>query len=328
MVEAKPDVRFFTSEKGVVHCKLCPHACAIAEGKSGICRVRTNKEGTLALPYYGVLSSAAIDPIEKKPLYHYHPGSLIFSVGFFGCNFRCPFCQNYSISQRTEESAPHISPEALVREALKEGSFGIAYTYSEPLVHFEYVLETARIAREKGLKNILVSNGYLNPEPAEELLSLLDAANIDLKAFNNDFYQKVVGGRLNPVKEFIRRAAAKIHLEVTTLVIPGKNDDPAEIEEAARFLSGLNKKIPYHLTCYYPRYKYTVRATSEQDLEPLIQRARNHLSFVYVGNTGGENTTFCPNCKQTVILRQGYSTRIVGGENGNCSRCGEPIYCA
>jgi len=149
-----------------------------------------------------------------------------------------------------------------------------------------------------------------------------------LKAFNNDFYQKVVGGRLDPVKEFIRRAAEKIHLEVTTLVIPGKNDDPAEIEEAARFLSGLNKKIPYHLTCYYPRYKYTVRATSEQDLEPLIQRARNHLSFVYAGNTGGENTTFCPNCKQTVILRQGYSTRIVGGENGNCSRCGEPIYCA
>lgn len=280
----------------------------------------------MVLPFYGVLSSVAVDPVEKKPLYHFYPGSAILSVGFYGCNFRCPFCQNYTISQYTERSAHRISPAALVREALRANSFGIAYTYSEPLVHFEYVLDSAKAAREAGLKNVLVSNGYLNPEPTEELLPWIDAANIDLKAWNEEFYRKEAKGTLQPVLEFIRNASSRIHLEVTTLVIPGVNDKPDEIEEAARFLASLNRKIPYHLTCYYPRYKYTVRPTREEDLEPLIQRARKHLAFVYAGNTGGGNVTVCPSCSQEVIRRMGYFTRVVGGKNGRCSRCGEEIY--
>jgi pyruvate formate lyase activating enzyme len=321
-----PLARYTETIEGKVQCVLCPHRCLLEEGKVGICRVRRNEGGRMRIPFYGVLSSVAVDPIEKKPLYHFYPGSTIFSVGFYGCNFRCPFCQNYTISQHTEEAALRTSPSSLVREALRAGSFGIAYTYSEPLVHFEYVMDTAKEAREAGLKNVLVSNGYLNPEPTEELLPFLDAANIDLKAWNEEFYRREIKGSLEPVLEFIRRASKRIHLEVTTLVIPGVNDDPDEIEEAARFLASLDRKIPYHLTCYFPRYKYSVRPTREEDLDPLIERARKHLDFVYAGNTGGGNVTLCPSCGQEVIRRIGYFTRVVGGKNGRCSRCGEAIY--
>jgi len=321
-----PLARYTETIDGKVRCVLCPHRCLLEEGRVGICRVRRNEGGRLTIPFYGVLSSVAVDPIEKKPLYHFYPGSTIFSVGFYGCNFRCPFCQNYTISQHTEESALRTSPPALVREALRAGSFGIAYTYSEPLVHFEYVMDAAKEARKAGLKNVLVSNGYLNPEPTEELLPFLDAANIDLKAWNEEFYRREVKGSFQPVLEFIRRASKRIHLEVTTLVIPGVNDDPDEIEEAARFLASLNRKIPYHLTCYFPRYKYSVRPTQEEDLYPLIERARKHLDFVYAGNTGGGNVTVCPACGQEVIRRIGYFTRVVGGKNGLCSQCGEAIY--
>ena len=321
-----PLARYAETIEGKVRCVLCPHRCLLENGKVGICRVRRNEGGRMVIPFYGVLSSVAVDPIEKKPLYHFYPGSRIFSIGFYGCNFRCPFCQNYTISQHTEESALQTSPTTIVREALQSGSFGIAYTYSEPLVHFEYLMDTAKEARNAGLKNVLVSNGYLNPEPTEELLPLLDAANIDLKAWSEDFYRREVKGSLQPVLEFIRRAAGRIHLEVTTLVIPGVNDDPDEIEEAARFLASLNRKIPYHLTCYFPRYKYSVRPTQEKDLYPLMERARKHLDFVYAGNTGGGTVTLCPSCGQEVIRRIGYFTRVVGGKNGRCSRCGEQIY--
>ncbi len=322
----QPNPRFVEKQDAAVRCVLCPHTCTLTEGKTGICRVRKNEGGKMVLPFYGVLSSVAVDPIEKKPLYHFHPGSSIFSVGFYGCNFRCPFCQNYTISQHTEESAHRISPSVLVQEALRSNSFGIAYTYSEPLVHFEYIMDTAKVAREAGLKNVLVSNGYLNPEPTEELLPWIDAANIDLKAWNEEFYRKEAQGTLHPVLEFIRKASGRIHLEVTTLVIPGVNNNPNDIEEAARFLASLNRKIPYHLTCYYPRYKYSVRPTREEDLHPLMERARKHLAFVYAGNTGGGNVTVCPSCGKEVIRRIGYFTRVVGGRKGRCSHCGEEIY--
>jgi pyruvate formate lyase activating enzyme len=305
-----------------IHCLLCPNSCIIAEGKRGICGVRLNKEGDMDIPYYGKLSSIAIDPIEKKPLYHFYPGQTILSVGFWGCSFRCPFCQNYGISQHVSDRSEYMSPDQLVKLALERGSFGIAYTYSEPLIHMEYVLDTAAIARKKGLKNVLVSNGYVNPEPAEDLLQLIDAANIDLKTFNPDFYKSEIGGSLEEVKRFILQAAGKILLEVTTLVIPTRNDSDGEIEAIASFLASINKDIPYHLSCYYPTYKYSIPPTSKDTIERLAKVAAKYLNYVYLGNVGlNETNTFCPQCGALLIRRAGYRTSVTGMANGKCSRC-------
>ncbi|MGA2642992.1 MAG: AmmeMemoRadiSam system radical SAM enzyme, partial [Spirochaetia bacterium] len=213
---------------GKIACLLCPHRCVISETHPGKCGVRQLRDAALVLPFYGRISSLAVDPIEKKPLYHFHPGSRILSAGFVGCSFHCKFCQNWQISQTTEAGTRFISPEDLVSAAINEGSFAIAYTYSEPLVHAEYVVDTARLAHEAGLKNVLVSNGYLNPDPASEVLSLMDAANIDLKGFDQRFYRVETGGSLAEVQRFLKQAAGCVHLEVTTLVIPTKNDDPAQ----------------------------------------------------------------------------------------------------
>ncbi len=304
---------------------MCPHNCVIREGKCGICNTRCNVEGELDLPYYGRISSSGLDPIEKKPLYHFYPASTIFSVGFWGCSFRCPFCQNYRISQYAEKT-DYVSPARLSELALRSGSFGIAYTYSEPLIHVEYLIESATEARKRGLKNVLVSNGYANPEPAKELLGLMDAANIDLKAFTDDFYKKELGGGLEEVKRFITDAAGATHLEVTTLVIPGKNSDAGEIESIARFLASLSRDIPFHLSCYFPQYKYNVAQTPARMVEELAQIARKHLRYVYMGNAGSRGTdTLCPDCGNLIIRRAGYATEIVDLENGSCGKCGTKI---
>ncbi|MBN1129939.1 MAG: AmmeMemoRadiSam system radical SAM enzyme, partial [Chitinispirillaceae bacterium] len=293
-------------ENGKLICDLCPHSCAIADGKSGRCRVRVRQKDRLLLPYYGMISSISVDPIEKKPLYHFYPGSQILSVGFWGCNFHCPFCQNYSISQNIASVSDFLSPSDLVNLAKNRGSFGIAYTYSEPLIHFEYLLDCAKLVREAGMKNVLVSNGFLSEAPANELLEFLDAANIDLKSFDPGFYRTEIGGTLEGVRRFIALAAGRIALEVTTLVIPGKNDSPPEIEQMARFLADLDRNIPYHLSCYYPTYKYSIDATPPQTVADLSQVARRHLSFVYEGNVGlRETNTVCPSCGSILIRRRG-----------------------
>ncbi|HUV09327.1 MAG TPA: AmmeMemoRadiSam system radical SAM enzyme [Spirochaetia bacterium] len=317
---------FKKSEDGKIQCLLCPHTCVIAPDRHGRCRVRFNRRGELDLPYYGKLSAVSVDPIEKKPLYHFHPGSPILSVGFFGCSFRCPFCQNYDISQKTDSSIRSTSPETLVDLAEQKNSFGIAYTYSEPLIHYEYVLETAVLARRRGLKNVLVSNGFINPGPAEELLDNLDAANIDLKTFDPEFYSREIGGELEAVKRFLRQAAGRIHIEVTTLVIPTKNDSEKEIEEMARFISDISPTIPYHLSCYYPTYKYSIPATEPGTVRRLAEAARRHLTFVYLGNVGFEGSnTYCPSCSNLLIRRMGYSTRVLGIERGQCIQCHSPM---
>jgi pyruvate formate lyase activating enzyme len=317
---------FQKTEQNKIKCLLCPNACLISEGQHGICRVRYNRGGELVLPYYGRLSSLAMDPIEKKPLYHFFPGTQILSVGFWGCSFHCPFCQNYSISQATNEYSQKIVPDELVEKAQKTGSAGIAYTYSEPLIHFEYVMDTARLAREKGLKNVLVSNGYINTEPASELLEFIDAANIDLKTFNPEFYRKEIGGKLEEVKRFISQAAGTINLEVTTLVIPTKNDTEKEIEEISRFLAGINDEIPYHLSCYYPTYKYNIPPTSTSLVKHLAKVAKRHLKYVYLGNVGFEETnTLCPECGNLLIRRRGYFITMQGVKNGRCSKCNAVI---
>jgi pyruvate formate lyase activating enzyme len=288
-----------------------------------VCGTRSNQKGALVLPYYGRITALATDPIEKKPLYHFYPGITILSVGFLGCSLHCPFCQNYNISQDMSTPTNYVSPQELVSAAEKNKSFGIAYTYSEPAIHFEYVTDSAVLAHERGLKNVLVTNGYLNKEPAEQMLELMDAVNVDLKCFNDDFYRKELGGKLEPVLDFIKIAGAKTSLEVTTLIIPTKNDSEAEMEQIAGFLAGIDKNIPLHLSCYYPIYKYSIPRTDVSTIKRLAEVAKKHLNFVYLGNVGTmETNSTCPSCGQVLIRRRAYSVSKPGITDGACNKCG------
>jgi pyruvate formate lyase activating enzyme len=325
--QAEPKPLWFDRRpEGTINCLLCPHACQIRPGGHGVCGVRENAEGELRLPFYGRISALAVDPIEKKPLYHFHPGASILSAGFVGCSLRCGFCQNWRISQSTESETRFISPADLVAEARARGSFAIAYTYSEPLVHAEYILDAAREARAAGMKNVLVSNGYLNPGPAEEVISAMDAANIDLKAFDDGFYRSETGGSLEEVKRVISQAAGRIHLEVTTLVIPTKNDSPEQIEGIARFLAGLDPGIPLHLSAYHPDYRCEIPPTPAATIMRLAETARKHLRHVYAGNLGtGSADTLCAKCGALLVRRRGYAVRVEGVRNSACAACGEPV---
>ena len=314
-------------DAGKVQCHLCPHNCIISEGKRGICRVRTNEGGVLYTNIYGEVSSVAMDPIEKKPLYHFYPGHSILSVGTVGCSFHCMFCQNYSTSQNPDHATQYYSPEELVSVAESSNSIGIAYTYTEPLIWYEYVLDCCRLAHKAGLKNVFVSNGYINQEPLSELLPYADAFNIDLKAMNEEFYRKVIGGRLQGVLDTIAAISKhpQITLEVTTLVIPGYNDSDAEMEELAGFLSSLRVDIPYHLSAYFPMYQFTAPATSYETLKRLKELALKKLRYVYLGNVSGPTNTACHHCGSVLVERFGYSVRRDGYSGGKCDNCGESV---
>ncbi len=304
-------------------CDICPNKCLIKENDFGICGVRKCSGDRIELPCYGMLSALSVDPIEKKPLYHFYPGSSILSAGFYGCSLSCPFCQNYHISKEFPKPSGRItSPEQLVETAVSEGSFGIAYTYSEPVVHYEYIIDASKIASKKGLKNVLVTNGYINDFKTNKFLENIDAVNIDLKSFSDDFYRMELGGRLEPVLDFIRAAAESVHTEVTTLVIPGKNDSLEEISAAAGFLASFDKNIVYHLSAYYPAYKYSAPPTDPGRLVLLAEKASEYLPFVFTGNiTGGVQNTKCPSCGNELINRSAYHTRITGITDGLCSNC-------
>lgn len=271
----------------VVVCTLCPHHCRIQPGSRGICNVRLNLEGRLIAESYGQITSLALDPIEKKPLYRFHPGSMILSAGSYGCNFRCGFCQNWSISQ---EKAPSrlIQPEMLVnlaRKAADQGNIGLAYTYNEPLVGFEYVYDTARLARQNGLVNVLVTNGSINPEPMSDLLPWIDAMNIDLKSWQPSFYGKVCHGGLQPVLDTIAQCAPRCHVEVTTLLIPGLNDQDEDVISMAKWLASIRTDIPLHLTRHHPDYQMNdQQPISRMRLLHLVELARQSLLYVYPGN--------------------------------------------
>ena len=318
-------------QSGAVRCELCPHRCRIPEGRYGLCKARTNRGGSMALTYYGQVSSMSVDPIEKKPLFHFLPGSVAFSVGFIGCNMRCPFCQNWQISQEIPEFLERYSPESLVKAALLAGVPSIAYTYSEPTVHFEFIQASMSAARTAGLKNVLVTNGCLESEPARELLALTDAANVDLKTWSADRYEKLLGGKRDRILDFIRIAASLCHVEATTLVVPGLSDSLEEMGHIADFLAGISKDLPLHLSAYHPDWKYDAPSTRRENLESLARRARERLSFVYLGNVhGGGSDTLCPGCGAIVVARKGYHVEskalAVSGSTGRCAACGTSLH--
>lgn len=265
------------------------HHCKLKPGQWGICRARKNEEGEIICKSYGQVSSLALDPIEKKPLNRFYPGSRILSVGSFGCNLRCPFCQNSEISMVSPEISEenHLSPAELADIALQcreKGNIGVAFTYNEPLVGWEYVLDAARLVKEAGMKNVLVTNGTASPEILEKLLPHIDAMNIDLKGFREAYYQKL-GGSLAVVKEFITRVASGCHVELTTLIVPGENDSISEMEEEAHWIASIDREIPLHISRFFPRYKMQDRpATDVKRVYALVETAGKYLKYVYAGN--------------------------------------------
>lgn len=276
-------------QNDVVRCKICPHHCNIKEGHVGLCKGRTNKSGEIISENYGKLTGLALDPIEKKPLYHFHPGSNILSVGSYGCNLNCPFCQNCDISMvgRGEIDTAATTCEELVEKAraLKSrGNIGIAYTYNEPLIGYEFVRDCATLAKEKGLKNVVVTNGYICEEPLKELLPVIGAFNIDLKGFTEEYYHKLRGD-LATVKRTIELAAAVCHVEVTTLIVPGENDSVGEMEALSGWLASIRKDIPLHISRFFPRWQMQDRdATPVSKVYHLAEIARRHLVYVHEGN--------------------------------------------
>jgi pyruvate formate lyase activating enzyme len=322
------------AESGKVECRLCAHRCVIAPGKQGVCAVRENRDGRLVTLVYGEVIAAHVDPIEKKPLYHFLPGSRALSIATAGCNFRCGFCQNWQISQAPRRRGGGIAgdpfpPEDIVRTALAEGCRSISYTYTEPTIFFEYAYDTAKAAKEAGLANNFVTNGYMTAEALRTIRPYLDAANVDLKAFEDATYKKVCGARLEPVLASIRlMKELGMWVEVTTLVVPGLNDGEDELRSIARFIASVDPAVPWHISRFHPDYEYT-----DAPATPLatLRRARDigreeGLKYLYIGNVGGESEdTDCPNCNRRVIRRQGFFVVESLLEAGRCPSCGHPV---
>ena len=316
--------------EGKVQCHLCAHECVLPPGKKGICHVRENVDGKLVSYTYGKLIAAHVDPIEKKPLFHFLPGSLSYSIATPGCNFTCRHCQNASISQMPRDlgvvEGEFVSPEVIVKNALFHHCKSISYTYTEPTIFFEYAFETAVIAHDQGLKNLFVTNGFMTLQAIEKLSGILDGANIDLKAFSDDFYREICGGRLEPDKAAILAMHAKgIWVEVTTLIIPGYNDDADQLTAIADFIVSIDPGIPWHISAFYPTYRLTdAPPTSAESLSKArkVGRARG-VKFVYTGNIPGDEgeNTYCPACGKRLIHRVGYNIFENLLENGACSFC-------
>jgi len=310
-----------------VICELCPHFCSISKGKTGLCGVRFNDENKLKTLNYGMVSSIAIDPVEKKPLYHWFPGERILSLGTVGCNLDCPFCQNWPIARWSKTvNLEGITPQDVVHLAKNNGLNAVAFTYNEPVVWYEFVLTTSKILRAENIHTVLVTNGYINEAPLKELLPYINAMNIDLKGFSEDVYL-LLHGSLEPVKHTIRMAVEKgIHVEVTHLLVPGINDTEEQFIQMVDWLASISKNVPFHLSRYFPNYKWTAPPTPLQKMREYADIAKKKLNFVYLGNTLEGNDTYCPNCGALVIKRVGYHVeKLCLNEDGKCGQCNTPI---
>lgn len=316
-----------------IQCQLCPKFCVIKKEEYGNCGARKNVNGVLYSLVYSMPCAAAVDPVEKKPLFHFLPGSRVFSVGTAGCNLHCKFCQNWTTAQVNAEevSKNKLSPKQVVDAALLEECESIAYTYNEPTVFFEYVIETAKLAKKKGLKNILVTNGFINPDPLKEISEFIDAANIDLKSMDESFYENVCDAKLKPVLASIKlMKKLGIWIEVTNLIIPRLNDEPEQVKKLCDWIvENIGKDVPLHFSGFFPTHKLLNNPSTS--VETLLRAKRiaetAGIKFVYVGNIStihGE-TTFCPNCKTPLIVRDFYFVRENKLDVGRCSNCGEEI---
>jgi pyruvate formate lyase activating enzyme len=324
-----------SADGGAVDCFLCAHRCHIGPAGHGICRVRENIGGRLETLVYGRVIAQHVDPIEKKPLHHFLPGSTSYSVAAAGCNFQCGFCQNWRISQWPRRSDGEIPgeeapPDAIVAAAQRAGCASISYTYTEPTIFFEYARDTGRLARNSGLKNVFVTNGFMTPETAAETAGWLDAANVDLKAWSDEFYRGVCKGRLEPVKETIRRLyGAGVHVEVTTLLVTGRNDSAGDLRGIAGFLASISPDMAWHVSRYHPDFEMTEPPpTPMETIETAVRIGREAgLRYVYAGNVARRVDTVCPSCGETVVKRTGLtvlSTKLRGAACGKCG-AGLPI---
>ena len=315
---------YYKQQGQVTLCRLCPKQCRITEGLAGFCRVRRNQGGKLYSVNYAQTTAQALDPIEKKPLYHFYPGSTILSLGSWGCNFSCSFCQNWRIAQAQPEYVLLAPKEAaaLAERLVSQGNIGIAFTYSEPGVWYEYMLDTAQLVQDAGLSNVLVTNGFINKQPLQELLPHIAAMNIDVKAFTEEYYSKVCAGTLAQVKHTVELAARQCHVEITTLLVPELNDSVEEITNLAKWLAAIDPDIPLHLSRYFPNHNMTAPPTPLSTLAAAVAAARRHLNYVYLGNVGGEGTnTYCPACNSKVIDRLNGCSYLTEPEK-SCPRCG------
>jgi pyruvate formate lyase activating enzyme len=315
-------------------CHLCAHQCRINPAKRGICGVRENRKGVLYALTYGQLIAENVDPIEKKPLFHVYPASKSFSIATAGCNFCCEFCQNHDISQLPREGleipGKPTDPAEIVQRAIRTGSRTISYTYTEPTIYFEYAYDTARLAHERGLKNVFVTNGFMTDRTLDAIAPYLHAANVDLKSFRDDFYRKRCGARLDPVLKSLRKMKDMgIWVEVTTLLIPGLNDDEHELHDIASFIFSLGPETPWHISRFHPPYKMSQRpATPVAAIRRAAETGRAcGLKYVYSGNIPGDEgeDTFCFHCGQLLISRYGFHIKQMNLHGSACSRCGTPL---
>lgn len=324
--------RFYAREDGRVRCLLCPRRCLIEEGGAGSCGVRRVEGGELYTANYGLCAALSWDPIEKKPLYHFYPGREILSLGTYGCNLHCTFCQNWSLARgRPGPQETRIEPGHLLGLLQRAGgpqfALGAAYTYNEPTVWYEFVYDCARLLHEQGYRNVLVTNGYIGVEALEELLPYIDALNIDLKGFSERFYNRYCRGKRAPVLATVERAARSCHVEITCLLIPDANDDPEEIEALSSWLSGISPDLPLHFSRYFPSYRLALPPTPLETLEKAYKIASKRLRYVYLGNAqaAAGADTFCPYCRKLLIERRGYHARVTGISDGRCRFCREKV---
>ena len=329
------DASFWVPLKNnTVQCTLCPHNCIIPNTKPGICGVRENNNGILYTLIYGKCSSIAVDPIEKKPLFHFHPGSTVLSLGSIGCNFKCTHCQNYTISQKKPNQYPltNLSPSAAIKEAKLRRCKGIAWTYNEPIIWHEYAYDTAQLAKKQGLYTVYVTNGYIQEEPLKEISEYLDAMNIDIKSFDESFYKKICLAKLEPVKQTCKLALTLgIHIELTYLVIPRKNDNEKQIRSFCHWVvNTLGAEIPVHFSRFHPDYQmFDSEITPIETLLSINAIAQKEgLKYIYLGNImhGNYENTYCPHCGSNIIKRNGFQSEIIGlDDHGKCQNCSNKL---